>query len=200
MEKAPQAAFGFRALYFFHPVFRDGVELMNRTRALWSCLLVAGLGGAVVWAQEAKKPSQEAVARARKTVLMLDDVYKTAVVLITDKYVHDDDDFPAGSAAVAWFDAISKKGWHNVRLIDATGEPYEEKNVAKDDFEKEALRQLKAGKATHEAVVQEGGKYQLRVVTPIPVVMQKCVMCHPHYADAKEGEPIGALSYTLPIE
>ena len=64
-----------------------------------------------------------AVARARKTVQMLDDIYKNAVVLITDKYVHDEDDFPAGSAAVALFEAISKKGWHQVRLIDATGPP-----------------------------------------------------------------------------
>jgi hypothetical protein len=30
--------------------------------------------------------------------------------------------------------------------------------------------------------------------------MKKCVMCHAHYADAKKGEPIGAISYTVPIE
>lgn len=145
-------------------------------------------------------PDKAAITRTRKTVKMLDDVYKTAVVLITDKYVHDEEDFPAGSAAVAWFDAISKKGWHEVRLIDATGEPYDEKNVARDDFEKEGLRQLKAGKTFYEKVVRQDGTYRLRAVTPLPVVMQKCVMCHPHYADAKAGEPIGAISYSVPIE
>ncbi len=141
-----------------------------------------------------------AVQRARKTVKMLDDIYKTAVVLITDKYVHNEDDFPAGSAAVALFDAISKKGWHKVRLIDATGEPYEAKNVAQDEFEKEGIRQLKSGKDYYEQQVTIDGKPMLRAITPIPVVMQKCVMCHEHYADAKEGEPIGAISYTLTIE
>lgn len=145
-------------------------------------------------------PDSAAVKRARKTMLMLDDIYKNAVVLITDKYVHDEDDFPAGSAAVALFENISEAGWHQVRLIDATGEPYESENVARDEFEREAIRKLKAGDKTYEQLVELEGKHHLRAVTPIPVVMQKCVMCHPHYADAKEGEPIGAISYTIPIE
>ncbi len=141
-----------------------------------------------------------AVARARKTVQMLDDIYKNAVVLITDKYVHDEDDFPAGSAAVALFEAISKKGWHQVRLIDATGQPYEEKNVARDDFEKTGIARLKAGDAVYEQVVDVDGQRQFRALTPVPVVMKKCVMCHAHYADAKENEPIGAISYSVPVE
>ena len=141
-----------------------------------------------------------AVARTRKTVRMLDDVYKTAVVLITDKYVNDEDDFPAGGAAIALFEAIGKKGWHKVRLIDATGDPYDPNNSAKDDFERRAVKELKAGKSYYEQVTKKDNKPVLRAATPIPVVMQKCVMCHPHYADAKKGEPIGLLSYTLPIE
>ena len=50
-----------------------------------------------------------AVERTRKQVQMLDDLYKTAIVLITDKYVDDEKDFPAGSAAIALFSAIQKK-------------------------------------------------------------------------------------------
>lgn len=147
-----------------------------------------------------KAVDQAAVGRARKTVRMLDDVYKTAVVLITDKYVNDKKDFPAGRAAVKWFDEINKKGWHEVRIIDATGEPYSSKNVARDDFDKKGLQQLKAGKDSYDEVVQKDGKPYLRAITPIPVVMDKCVMCHPHYQKAKKGEPIGALTYTVPIE
>jgi len=145
-------------------------------------------------------PSKAAIERTRKQVQMLDEIYKTAVVLITDKYVHDEDDFPAGSAAVALFASVSKSGSHQVRLIDATGLPYEEKNVARDDFEREGLRRLKAGANNHEQVVEIDGKPQLRVLTPVPVVMKKCIMCHEHYADAKKGEPIGAISYIVPIE
>jgi hypothetical protein len=131
---------------------------------------------------------------------MLDDIYKTTVVLITDKYVNDTDDFAAGSAAIALFDAIGQKNWHTVRLVDATGEPYDDENVAKDDFEKEAIEQLKAGKDYFEKVEKrEDGRY-LRAATPIPVVLKKCTMCHDNYNSVKEGEPIGALLYTLRVE
>ncbi|QDT84099.1 DUF3365 domain-containing protein [Gimesia chilikensis] len=146
-----------------------------------------------------EQPSPAAVERTRDTVKMLDDIYKNAVVLITDKYVNDEDDFPAGSAAVELFKRVGKTGFHQVRLIDATGEPYEPKNVAKSKFEKQGIKQLKAGKPYYEAVVVKDGKPYLQAMTPIPVVMKKCVMCHPHYKDAKEGEAIGAISYELPI-
>ena len=106
----------------------------------------------------------------------------------------------AGSAAIAWFDAINKKGWHNVRLIDASGKPYDEKNVAADDFEREAVKQLKAGESYYEQVEMRDGKRYLRAATPVPVVMKKCIMCHENYNEAKPGEPIGALSYTLRIQ
>lgn len=145
-------------------------------------------------------PADEALERTRQTVRMLDDVYKTAVVLITDKYVNSQDDFPAGSAAIALFDAIKKKGWHEVRLLDATGRPYEEKNAPRDDFEKTAVKQLKAGKTYYDQVVERNDGRYLRAATPIPLVMQKCVMCHDHYKNAKAGEPIGALSYTIRIQ
>jgi hypothetical protein len=147
-----------------------------------------------------KAPDEAAVARARKTVGMLDDIYKKTIVLITDKYVNDTDDFAAGRAAVVLFKQITDSGMHTVRLIDATGEPYAPKNVARDAFEKEAVKRLKAGAKTYEQIVDEKGKPVLRVVTPVPVVMKKCVMCHAHYADAKEGEPVGAISYSIPIE
>lgn len=130
----------------------------------------------------------------------MDDIYKTAVVLITDKYVHEEDDFPAGGAAVALFDAIKKKGWHEVRILDATGEPYDDANVARDKFDKQAIKALKGGKSYVDKVEKVDGKRVLRAATPIPVVMKKCVMCHPQKADAKKNEPIGILSYSIPLD
>jgi len=150
--------------------------------------------------EQRAEPDAAAVERARKTVRMLDDVYKTAIVLITDKYVRDKKDYPAGRAAVAWFKAISKKGWHEVRIIDATGEPHNDANVAKDDFDREGIRQLKAGRSFYDDVVHVGGKDYLRAITPIPLVMEKCVMCHANYGAVKKGEPIGALTYKVPLE
>jgi hypothetical protein len=146
------------------------------------------------------KADEAAVKRARKTVRMLDDIYKQAIVLITDKYVKTKKDYPAGRAAIKWLNDIGKAGWPKTRLIDVSGEPYTATNVANDDFEKEAVKQIKAGKGYYEKVVEKDGKPHLRAMTAIPVVSQRCVMCHDNYKNAKKGEAVGALSYTVPIE
>jgi hypothetical protein len=148
----------------------------------------------------AAQPDERAVERARKMVTMLDQIYKTTIVLITDKYVKTPDDFAAGSAAVLLFDQISKGKTHEVRLLDATGDPYNPDNVARDDFEKTGVQKLKQGAPQHEQVVRSEGRDILRVMTAVPVVMERCTMCHEHYKNAKPGEAIGAISYSVPIE
>lgn len=181
---------------------------MQRSKMLVGIVLivftVASIGASQNKKKEGRKedgaPRKAAVNRARETVKMLDDVYKNAVVLITDKYVNDEDDFPAGSAAIELFSRISKKGWHVVELLDATGEPYDPDNVASDDFEKKGIAELKGGKDYYEEVQKKDGAWVLRAVTPIPVVMQKCTMCHENYKKAKKGEPIGVLAYEIPIK
>ena len=107
---------------------------------------------------------------------------------------------PAGTAAIKLFEAMQKKGWHEVRLLDATGDPYEAKNSPRDDFEKAAVGQLRSGKDYFEQVVERGGQRYLRAATPVPVVLKKCTMCHENYKAAKPGEAIGALSYTIRVE
>ncbi len=149
---------------------------------------------------EATVSPEAAVERTRKQVRMLDDLYKTAVVLITTHYVNESSTLPAGTAAIALFDAMKEKGWHDVSLLDATGSPLVAKNVADDDFEKMAVEKLKAGESYFDEVVERDGKTYLRAATPLPVVLEKCIMCHPHYSEAKEGEPIGILSYIVPVE
>jgi len=177
---------------------------MVRRQSSWLAIGVLATAGlaVVLGAHAAEKEGAEdaAITRTRKQVQVLDDVYKTAVVLITDKYVNKPDDFAAGSAAIALFAAIKKKGHHEVRLLDATGHPYDDDNLPNDEFEKEAIKQLKSGKATFEKVeARKDGRY-LRIATPVPVVLKKCAMCHEHYSKVKEGEPIGALSYTIKVE
>jgi hypothetical protein len=172
------------------------------TRGWLAIAVVAGLLGGT-WCQatgQEKKADDPAVARARKHVQELDDLYKTAIVLITENYVTEKSSLAAGDAFQALFEAMRKKGHHDVRLIDATGEPYDDDNLPKDDFEKAAIKALKGGAQTHEQLVEKDGKRTLRVATPIPVVMKKCVMCHANYESAKPGEPIGALGFAVPVE
>ncbi|MCA9191510.1 MAG: DUF3365 domain-containing protein [Planctomycetales bacterium] len=172
--------------------------MMRRVLIAMACVCAIGLTNVVVDGQDSAKSDAE-VERGRATVKMLDNIFKQAIVLITDKYVHDEDDFPAGSAAVVWFKAISEAGPNSVRLIDASGDPYKATNVAQDEFEKAGIKELKAGKPYYDEVAVRDGKRVLRAVTAVPVVMDKCVMCHPHYKNVKPGEAIGAISYTVPL-
>lgn len=151
-------------------------------------------------AKDEKAAADPALERTRKQVRLLDDLYKTAVVLITEKYVNTDTDYPAGLAAKTLFGAMKKKGWHDVRLVDTSGDPLGATNAPQDDFENDAAKQLLAGQAGYEKVVEKENKRYLRSATPIPVVSKKCIMCHPNYADVKQGMPIGMLSYTLAVE
>ena len=162
------------------------------------CLVVAAL---IVGAFAQQDPAtDDAIERARTQVRMLDDLYKAAVVLITTHYVSETSSLPAGTAAITLFEAMKKKGWHEVRLIDATGRPLIEKNTAQDDFEKAAVDALKGGESYYDRVVARDGKRYLRAATPLPMVLDKCATCHPHYQETPEGAPIGILGYTMPIE
>ena len=180
-------------------------DAMLSTKRLYVILTVGAVGAAGLWlarpgVAETKKPNDAAVERTREQVRMLDDLYKTAVVYITEKYVHKDTDVSAGTAAVALFGVMKQKGWHDVRLVDATGQPFEEKNLPKDEFEKSAIEAFKKGKAWQEEVVQIDGQPFLRAATPVPVVHKKCAICHPHFDDVKAGQPIGIISYVVPVK
>lgn len=149
---------------------------------------------------ETKKNSQTraAVARTRKQIQMLDDLYKTAVVLITEHYVNDPSILSAATASKALFAAMKEKGWHEARLLgftDVLFNPAE--NAPRDEFEKSAKAKLLGGAATYEEVVQIDGRDHLRMATTVPVVMEKCVMCHANFKD--RAGAIGAISYTVPL-
>ncbi len=171
-----------------------------QTLAFVSCA-AAFVGLNAYHASNADDPAEDAaVARARREVQMLDDLYKTAVVLVTEHYVDDETDLGAGSAFRALFDAMREKEWHDARLVDATGQPYEQGNAPHEGFEADAIEQLLAGETFVEQVVEEDGQRYFLAATAVPVVMEKCIMCHSHYADVPEGQAIGAISYRLLIE
>lgn len=168
--------------------------LIGALALLLGGLLFVTSDSGVTGAEGDKDP---AVERTRREVRMLDDLYKTAVVLITKHYVNESSDLAAGQAAKALFAGMKEKGWHEVRLVDASGEPLVKSNAPQDDFEKEAVRRLKANEPYYDQVIEQDGKRYLRAATPVPVVMEKCVMCHENYRGNKGI--IGTLSYKLPL-
>lgn len=142
----------------------------------------------------------EALERTRKQVQIIDGIYKGGIVLITENYVTEESDMPAGVAFKALFETAKKNGWHEVRLLDATGDPYNDENTPAAGFEQRAVGEIVKGKAYYDETVEEEGLRYLRAATAVPVVMAKCAMCHPHYEDAEPGAAIGVLSYKFPIE
>ena len=141
-----------------------------------------------------------AVDRTRREVKVLDGIYKGGIVLITEHYITGNEDLPAGTAFKMLFETARKNNWHEVRLVDATGDPYSEENVAKTDFEKRAIQRLRAGESFVDETIVEGKQRYFLAATPIPVVMEKCTMCHSNYdMDAKDAV-IGALTYRVPID
>lgn len=145
-----------------------------------------------------QKQEDPAVTRAKKQAKMLDTLYKSAIVLITENYVDGSESLAAGDAFQSLFKTMKENGFHEVRLLDATGDPYDSDNEAKTEFEKKAIEALLDGKPIYEHVVTEGDKRFLLSATPIPVVMEKCTMCHSNYEGVKG--PIGALGLKIPLE
>lgn len=143
---------------------------------------------------------QAATERARQTVKMLDDIYKGGIVTITDHYVTEDSEIPAGTAFKKIFSIAKEKGWHEARLLDVTGDPYSLQNIAKDEFEKRAIKEIAGGVPFYEEIENAtDGKY-FRAMTPIPVVFEKCTWCHENYEDVPKGQAIGAMGYRIKIE
>ena len=140
---------------------------------------------------------QRELERAQREVRLLDDIYKTAIVLITTHYVNNTSDLAAGEAFKALFAGMKQKGWHEVRLLAATDQPLNEANLPRDEFEQNAIQALLAGKPYYEEQAVIDGKDYLRAATTLPIVMERCKLCHDNYRDQKV---IGALGYTLPLD
>jgi hypothetical protein len=159
------------------------------------CLAVSS-DRAAVEAAEPKAPDQAAIERTREQVKMLDDLYKTAVVKITKVYVGQQGEIPAALAAMEIFHEMKKKGWHDARLVDASGKPKRKANVAETEFEKKAVEAMKSGKTYYEEIGEVKGKPVFRAATVVPAVMKECAVCH----RVKEGTLLGTIVYELPIK
>ena len=139
-----------------------------------------------------KEEADPGVARARQEVKMLDELYKTAVVSITEKYQKGQ---PAIMVAKDIFKAMEKGRYHSARLVDATGSPLGVDNGPKTDFEGRAAEAMRAGKTYLEEVAGRGEDRRLLAATVVPAVHRRCAECH----GVKEGELLGFIRYEIPI-
>jgi hypothetical protein len=135
--------------------------------------------------------------QARREVRLLDDLYKSAIIYINEVYVQDANSVAAGETARDLFAAMKAKGWHDARLVDATGKPLNEENKPQNDFEKKAVAKILAGETYYDQIVEENGHNYLRAATLVPAINDKCIICHP---GNKVGDVLGAVSYKIAIE
>jgi hypothetical protein len=174
----------------------------NRSRvASWAFGLAGAASLAVVAAVlstpslragEAKAEADDALERTRQQARMLDELYKNAVVSITNKY----DGPPAIKVAKDVFGAMEKSGWHKAKLVDATGAPQNEANLPQTGFEKRAAEAIKGGKPYYEEVGGSGKGRTLYVATVVPAVTKKCATCH----GVKQGDLLGLIRYEIPVK
>jgi hypothetical protein len=134
---------------------------------------------------------------ARKTVRMLDDLYKTYIVLITEEYVDDPSVLAAATLSKRVFKSMNKKGWHKVRLLDATGTPFNPENNPVDAFERDAINAMISGRTYFEKIEKIEGKDHLRAVTSVHAVMKGCISCHP---SSRVGDLLGGIAYNIALE
>lgn len=140
---------------------------------------------------------EKAVDRARHTVKMIDDLYKTFIVLITEEYVKDAKMFSAATLSKMVFEIMSKKGWHVARLLSASDVPMNPDNIPKDDFERDAIKAIISGKTYYEEVIMIDNEIYLMAATSVPAVVPGCMICH---QDNRIGDLIGAISYKIPLD
>jgi len=145
----------------------------------------------------AGEPAALTADQARREVRLVDDLYKTAIVYMNEVYVEDANSVAAGETARDMFAAMREKGWHDARLVDATGKPLNDENKPANAFEKTAIEKIGKGEAYYDEVIRENDQNYLLAATVVPVINDKCVICHP---GNKVGGVLGVISYKVPIK
>ena len=139
---------------------------------------------------------EKAVKRARQTVKILDEMYKTFIVLITEEYVKDETMFSALTVSKKVFEKMNTKEWYKAKLLDATGDPHNPENSPRTKFERDAIKAFIDGNSFYEKVEKVDGKYYFQAATSVSIVTDGCTICHPHN---KHGDLLGGISYTFPL-
>ena len=171
-------------------------------RVVFGIAILATAGVGLAWfspvqSGEAKGPSKEAVDHARDMVQLADNMHKAYVINITGTYVRAQEAVPAAQIARKVYKHMEDNKFFSGRLVDASGKPMLDANVAKTEFEKKAVAAIKGGKAYYEEIGVDAGKAVLRAGTIVPAVMKQCTVCH---TGTKEGDLLGVLTYEVPIK
>ena len=165
-----------------------------------ACLALMFIAVAVAVAGPGEQATPPTVAEARQRARLLHGAIHDTLQVVHARYFREGEKLaiPAASLDLVFREMEGRDGV-KLRWLVVDGKAMNVDNEPQDDFEKAAIKDLKAGKASEEKIVTKNGKSYLRVATAIPVVMEKCTMCHENYKNVPKGQAIGALGYEIEI-
>lgn len=162
-------------------------------------------GGALViaaWTAHlaaAGRAELEGGIRARSAAQVLAESHLELMQRHTETYVREDTDESACTLLQELFSEMKSKGQGELRLMALTAEPIVDANAPEGEFEAMAAEMLRTGRNHVERTEWDGGRPYLRSATAITVSSNRCVLCHPNYKGLPAEQPVGALSYRLPL-
>jgi len=157
---------------------------------------------AYVAAEEAATPGERpdpsapvTVAVARDRAQLMQRIYANTLEVMHDRYFHDERAIVPARAMEDVFTQLKKETNIGARWISVNTKPMSLHHEPKSDFEKQAAKEISAGKEAFELV--EKGYYQRAIAIPLG---SNCVSCHTgFFMGAPKSPRFAALVVRIPV-
>jgi hypothetical protein len=167
------------------------------------CLAVGALSGAALSGQPVAqaesgddRPPPVAVAAARDRATVLHGVYSATLDVMHDRYFHGERATVPARALEDVFAEVSREAQIDARWISVNTRPMSIGHEPKGDFEKQAVKEIAAGKNSFEKVAE--GVYRRAAAIRLH---DSCVNCHVGFlADATKTPRFAGLIISMPVK
>jgi len=155
------------------------------------------LCGVAVWGSSAAPapvvaPQRYSLPEAERLVGMLNDFYQLNIRQIHHTYVKEATVAPAGAVTREIMRDMTEKGWPVSHWLSVNGKALNPANRARDRFEREAARRLRAGAETYAEIEAN----TLRTVTRVNLD-GPCIRCH---FGIKPSQLVCGIQFKVPLK
>lgn len=168
--------------------------------ARWSLTAALSLGLSAPWVFSDETPGsarsrQVPVTEARRQAEVLHSVMHATLQRVHHRYYREDEGLPIPAAVLSEvFDDIAEEEQVQLRWLVVEGQPMNTDHNPQDQFERDAVAALKAGKSAHEEIAVE----TYRRAAPI-TLSNHCLKCHVPDRKSTEDRTAG-LIITIPLQ